>query len=454
MIKAILFDLDGTLVESKGAVHYETLNTAIETIAGSKYKINEQEHLTIYDGKQTTEKLNLLTELKNLPDVYHGRIWMEKQRLTKELLLKIEKSEKFIEVFKQLKESGLKIACCSNAIRETIEISLDKLGILGYFDFIVSNQDVKSGKPFPEIFWRAMIQFRVLPEECLIVEDAPPGILAAKRSGARVMRVKGPNFYGLEDIQQKINMGKEEKIKWVDEKMNVLILCAGKGSRFADQGYSLPKPLIDVNGEPMLKVVIDSLGVEANYIFVVQKEHREKYGMDSMLNLICPGCKIIEVDGVTEGAACSALLAKEFIDNGHPLLIANADQKVSYNAIDMFYKAQEQQLDGAVLTFSSYSPKWSFVKMNENGFISEVAEKEVISDRATCGVYYWAKGEDFVWSAEKMIAENKRVKGEFYLFPSVAELIGRGAKFIEYPVDEMHGLGTPEDLQHYLSKND
>ena len=452
MIKAILFDLDGTLVESKAEVHFQTLNQAILEAAGEKYVISEEEHLSIYDGKQTKEKLKLLEKNKSLPAEFHGQIWRKKQELTKELILKIEKSERLISIFQSLKESNYKIACCSNAVRETIEISLEKLGILPYFDLIVSNQDVLSGKPHPEIFWRAMIEFKVLPEECLIIEDAPPGILAGQRSGAKVMRVKNSESYSLQDIKDKLNMSKEEKVKWVDSKMNVLVLMAGHGSRFTSKGYSMPKPLISVRGEPMIKVVIDSLGVEANFIFVVQKSHREKYSLDSLLNLICSGCKIIEVDGVTDGAARSALLAKEFIDNENPLFIVNSDQKVEYNSIDFFYKMQEQKLDGGVLTFENYSPKWSFVKNDENGFINQVAEKETISNRATCGLYYLAKGSDFVWAAEKMIKEDKRVNGEFYVFPSFSELLERGAKIKEYPVDEMIGLGTPEDLEYYLNQ--
>lgn len=451
MIKAILFDLDGTLVESKAEVHFQTLNQAIFEIAGGSYVISEEEHLSIYDGKQTKEKLKLLEKNKSLPAEFHSQIWRKKQELTKELIIKIEKSERLISIFESLKEGNYKIACCSNAVRDTIEISLGKLGILPYFDLIISNQDVLSGKPHPEIFWRAMIEFKVLPEECLIIEDAPPGILAGQRSGAKVMRIKNSESYSLQDIKDKLNM-KEEKVKWVDSKMNVLVLMAGHGSRFASQGYSMPKPLISVKGEPMIKVVIDSLGVEANFIFVVQKSHREKYNLDSLLNLICPSCKIIEVDGVTDGAARSALLAKEFIDNENPLFIVNSDQKVEYNSIDFFYKMQEQKLDGGVLTFENYNVKWSFIKNDENGFINQVAEKETISNRATCGLYYLAKGSDFVWAAEKMINEDKRVNGEFYVFPSFSELLERGAKIKEYPVDEMIGLGTPEDLEYYLNQ--
>jgi HAD superfamily hydrolase (TIGR01509 family) len=450
MVKAILFDLDGTLVESKGSIHFETLNQALVNIAGPQFEISKQDHLSFFDGKQTKEKLKILTEKNGLLEKQHQDIWNEKQRLTKEILLKIQKNEKMIQIFQDLKLLGLKIACCSNAVRETIEISLDKLGILRYFDLIVSNQDVISGKPHPEIFWRAMIEFKVLPEECLIIEDAPPGILAAKRTGARVMRVKDSNSYGLKEIKEKINMEKIESVKWVNDKLNVLVLMAGQGSRFASHGYSLIKPLISINGEPMIKKVIDSLDIEANFIFVVQKEHRKKYSLDTFLNTIAPNCQIVEVDGLTEGAACSALTAKNLINNENNLLIVNSDQIIKYDALAFFYQMQEQDLDGGVLTFENYSPKYSYLITDEFGHITKVAEKEVISNRATVGVYFWKKGQEFVEAAEKMIRLGKRVKNEFYVFPVTEEAIEKGLKMKEFPVDEMWGVGTPEDLEEYL----
>ena len=139
--------------------------------------------------------------------------------------------------------------------------------------------------------------------------------------------------------------------------MNVLIPMAGNGSRFAQAGYTFPKPLIEVHGEPMIQVVVENLAVDANYIFVVQKSHREKYNLDSMLSLICPGCKIVEVDSVTEGAACTVLLAKDFIDNDEPLVIANSDQFIEWNSLEFFYKMNEQNLDAGIVSFRATHPK-------------------------------------------------------------------------------------------------
>jgi dTDP-glucose pyrophosphorylase len=178
-------------------------------------------------------------------------------------------------------------------------------------------------------------------------------------------------------------------IPWKDSRLNVLVPMAGAGSRFAQQGYTFPKPLIEVNGKPMIQVVVENLNIEAHYIFIVQQEHYEKYNLKYLLNLIAPGCDIVQVNGITEGAACSTLLAKDYIDNDSPLLIANSDQYVEWNSNECMYAFSADSIDGGILTFESSHPKWSYVKLGHDGFVNEVAEKQVISNHATVGVYYW-----------------------------------------------------------------
>jgi dTDP-glucose pyrophosphorylase len=225
---------------------------------------------------------------------------------------------------------------------------------------------------------------------------------------------------------------------------------AGAGSRFQQAGYTFPKPLIDVRGKPMIQVVAENLNVEATFVYVVQKEHREKYNLDTLLNLITPNCKIVEVDGVTEGAACTTLLAKEHIDTDAPLLMANSDQFVEWDSNEFMYKMVEQNLDGGIVTFRATHPKWSFAKVNEIGDVVEVAEKNPISDIATVGVYYWSKGSDYVKYTEQMIEKNIRVNGEFYVCPVFNEAISDGKIIRTFNIDKMWGLGTPEDLNYYL----
>jgi dTDP-glucose pyrophosphorylase len=328
---------------------------------------------------------------------------------------------------------------------------LAKIGIIEYMDLIISNEDVKNSKPHPEMYWKAMSIMGVLPEETLIVEDSPHGLLAASRSRANVLRVDNPHDLTLEKITNKLNQNKVMSIpKWQGGKMNVLIPMAGAGSRFQQAGYTFPKPLIDVQGKPMIQVVVDNLNIEATYIYVVQKSHREQYNLDTLLNLITPNCKIVEVDGMTEGAACTTLLAKEYINNDEPLLMANSDQFVEWDSNEFMYKMIEQKVDGGILTFTATHPKWSFAKMDEYGYVTEVAEKNPISDIATVGVYYWAKGSDYVKYAEQMIGKNIRTNNEFYTCPTFNEAIADGKQIKTFNIEKMWGLGTPEDLKYYL----
>jgi HAD superfamily hydrolase (TIGR01509 family) len=450
MIKLIVFDLDGVLVEAK-KIHYDTLNQSLREIDG-KYVITESEHLSIYDGLKTTQKLEMLTKNKGLDSTFYDKIWLRKQHLTIEAISQLQPDLQKIELFKELRDRGYKLACASNSIRRSVLVMLAKIGIIEYMDLIISNEDVKNSKPHPEMYWKAMSMMSVLPEETLIVEDSPHGLLAASRSRANVLRVDNPKDLVISKIIRKLEETKKVMSipKWQGGKMNVLIPMAGAGSRFQQAGYTFPKPLIDVEGKPMIQVVVDNLNIDATYIYVVQEEHREKYNLDTLLNLITPNCKIVEVDGLTEGAACTTLLAKEFIDSDEPLVMANSDQFVEWDSNEFMYKMIEQKVDGGILTFTATHPKWSFAKVDEYGYVTEVAEKNPISDIATVGVYYWAKGSDYVKYAEQMISKNIRTNNEFYTCPTFNEAIGDGKKIKTFNIEKMWGLGTPEDLKYYL----
>ena len=449
MIKLILFDLDGVLVDAK-QIHYETLNEAI-SFFDPRYLISESEHLSIYDGLKTNQKLEFLSKNKGLEINLHEKIWNKKQELTIEAISKLNQDFNLIELFKNLRSKGYKLACCSNSIRRSVLVMLSRIGLIEYLDLILSNEDVKNAKPHPEIYWKAMSMMGYLPEECLIVEDSPTGLLSATRSRANVLRVNNPKDLTIDKVSNKLKNSKNMNIpKWQDEKLNILIPMAGAGSRFEKAGYTFPKPLIDVNGKPMIQVIVDNINMEANYIFVVRKEHRSKYNLDTLLNLIAPNCKIVEVDKVTEGAACTTLLAKEFIDNDNPLIMANSDQFVEWDSNEFMYKMIEQKVDGGILSFKSTHPKWSFAKVNENGHVTEVAEKNPISDIATVGIYYWAKGSDYVKYAEQMIQKNTRINNEFYVCPVFNEAIGDDKKITTFNAERMWGLGTPEDLDFFI----
>jgi HAD superfamily hydrolase (TIGR01509 family) len=452
MVKLIIFDLDGVLVEAK-QIHFDTFNQSLKEI-DEKYVITETEHLSIYDGLKTTQKLELLTKNKGLDPKLYDSIWYKKQHLTIEAISQLKPDTDKIELFRELRSMGYKLAVASNSIRRSVLVMLAKIGIIEYMDLILSNEDVKNSKPHPEMYWKAMSMMGFLPEETLIVEDSPHGLLAASRSRANVLRVDNPKDLVLSKIISKLEQTANMNIpKWQGGKMNILIPMAGAGNRFQQAGYTFPKPLIDVEGKPMIQVVVDNLNIDATYIYVVQKSHRAKYNLDTLLNLITPGCKIVEVDGITEGAACTTLLAKEYIDNDSPLVMANSDQFVEWDSNEFMYKMIEQKVDGGILTFKATHPKWSFAKVDEYGYVTEVAEKNPISDIATVGVYYWAKGSDYVKYAEQMIEKNIRTNNEFYVCPVFNEAIGDGKKIKTFNIEKMWGLGTPEDLNYYLENH-
>jgi dTDP-glucose pyrophosphorylase len=239
--------------------------------------------------------------------------------------------------------------------------------------------------------------------------------------------------------------------------MKIVIPMAGAGSRFSAAGYTFPKPLIDVEGAPMIQRVVDNLNhFDADFIFLVQKEHLEKYSVEALLNTITNDrADIVVVDELTEGAACTVLLAKDYINSSEPLLIANSDQIMEYNAKNfkmMLQFVSPGQAD-FIWTFNATNPKWSFAKVSQPGSrITEVAEKSPISDVATCGVYYWDQGSAFVECAEQMIEEETRVNGEFYVCPVYNVAIRKGRRVHPFYVDKMWGIGTPEDLEAYLNR--
>jgi HAD superfamily hydrolase (TIGR01509 family) len=275
MTKLIIFDLDGVLVEAK-EIHYTTLNKAIEEVAGSDYIITHAEHLSTYDGLKTQQKLDMLTKNKGLSVDYHEHIWNLKQLLTIDAISQLKVDNRLVGIFKELRERGYQLACCSNSIRRSVLVMLSKIGLIEYMDLILSNEDVKNSKPHPEMYWKGMSMMGVLPEETLIVEDSPHGLLAASRSRANVLRVDNPSDLTLEKLETKLKQKKSMSIpKWQGGKLNVLIPMAGAGSRFQAAGYTFPKPLIDVEGKPMIQVVVDNLNIDATYIYVVQKEQRE-----------------------------------------------------------------------------------------------------------------------------------------------------------------------------------
>lgn len=449
MNKLVIFDLDGVLIDSRD-LHFDALNNALKTI-DPKYIISPEEHHSKYDGLSTSKKLAMLTEQKGLAESSHEIIWGLKQQETLRLVKDFPHNKIAISIMKDLKDRGYKIAVATNSIRDTVRVALHAIGVLHLVDYVVSNEDVRHHKPHPEMYWQCMTKLNAYPKDTIIVEDSHIGREGAKSSGATLYPIKDADDLNYERFMDMIDqIDGQTTMPWINKQMNVLIPMAGAGSRFSQAGYTFPKPLIEVHGKPMIQVVVENLNMDAHYIFLVQKEHYEKYNLKQVLNLIAPGCDIVQVDGITEGAACTTLLAKDLINNDNPLIIANSDQIMEWDANEAMYAFTASNTDAGIMTFKSTHPKWSYAKIGDDGFVMEVAEKNPISDIATVGVYYWQNGSDYVKYAEQMIDKNIRTNNEFYVCPVFNEAVLDGKKIRIKNIDKMWGIGTPEDLNYYL----
>ena len=446
MDKLIIFDMDGVLIDSK-QVHYKSLNRAL-SLVDEKFIITGEEQLSYFEGLPTREKLYMLSELKGLNPKYYDMIWQAKQVYTAEYFNQFESDDQLKSFLSIIKSFDVKVAVASNAIKSTIETVLKKLGIDDLVDYIVSNECVTHPKPHPEMYWKAMSHFNTIPSQTVIFEDSIVGKIAVMDSGAHLVPIKDRKDLGLKKIINAIDHLYSQAKHWSDLELNVLIPMAGNGTRFAEKGYQYPKPLIDVDGVPMIQAVVNNLNIKAQYTFIVQESHYIDFNLQSVLTSIVPGCNIVRVSGLTEGAAMTCLMAKQYIDNDRPLVIANSDQLLNWDARDFLYDLYTSDLDARVATFTANDAKWSYVKV-ENDLVTKVAEKKAISNIATVGVYAWKKGSDFVKYARQMIAKDIRTNNEFYVAPVFNEAILDNKKIGVYNVKMMIGLGTPEDLEKY-----
>lgn len=447
MIKLIIFDVDGVLVDGEDA-HYQALRKALNLY---NYDLTELENLFL-GAMSTNQKLNFLSERRGLPRHLHQSIWNIKHEILIKENFKLNSDAHHI--IKTLKAQGYSIAIASNARTEYINLVLEKLNIKDCVDYVTSadNKNAKP-KPNPHLYLKVITHFGVSPKETLIIEDSFVGKEAAYLSGSHVYGVenytslKFSNFFTYLEEKNKLKI----KVPYINQNLNILIPMAGAGSRFEKAGYKKPKPLIDIDGLPMIQQVIKNLNAKCNYIFIVQKEHVEKYAIDTLLRNICENCKIIIIDGITSGAAETVLRAKEFINNSNPLLIVNSDNLIEWDSVRTLSSFENKNIDGAILTINAEGNKWSYAKV-ENDYVTEVAEKIQISNNATTGHYYWKHGCDFVNSAEDMIQKDIRFNNEYYVAPVYNQAIIKDKKIIISEVEKFWSVGTPEDLD-YFHKN-
>ena len=235
--------------------------------------------------------------------------------------------------------------------------------------------------------------------------------------------------------------------------MNILIPIAGLGSRFPN--HSNPKPLINVFGKPMIQAAIDSMAIKGNLRFIVRSQHIDQYEIDKRLKEIY-NCNIVSVDYLTEGPACTALLAEHLIDNEEPLVIANCDQIMHWDSETFKSYCENYPHDGFIVTYFANTNKNSYAKLDKNGFVTNIKEKEIISNVSLNGIHFWKHGSDFVSSAKEMISMDDRApNNEFYIGPSFNYMISKNLKvgIFHIPNEQHWAVGTEEDLDIYMRSN-
>lgn len=469
-IKLICFDLDGVLISSRNW-HFESLNQALLEYGG-QFAISQKEHCARFDGLPTTKKLSMLHRERGLPEEVFESIWARKQDVvTKIIESEVQVNPKLVDMMKTLKAEDYRLVCCSNSIASTLNLVLIRLGIFHFFDAVYSNDHKKyrtlfplcAPKPFPGMYMYACLEAGISPRETLVCEDSPVGQRAALEAGCWLCTVESPEHLTLDLIHAHLVVGPSlspfKNPRWVaTPNMNVLIPMAGRGSRFACNGYREIKPMIDtVNGLPMIALVIRNLNIGATHIFIAQDAHIQEYRFDKWLPVLVGSAPtiIIGTSTVTQGTACSTLLAKNEINNDNPLLIANSDQFIDCDMNLFLYRVMSNGVDGGMLTFevTEHDNKWSFAEMeDETGFVKHVHEKVQVGTHANVGIYFWKRGSDYVKYAEQMINdERNKVNGEFYVAPVYNLAIKDQKRIIIFPVKKMYGLGVPEDLLKFQS---
>ena len=237
--------------------------------------------------------------------------------------------------------------------------------------------------------------------------------------------------------------------------IRIVVPMGGEGRQFAERGYTFPKPLVEIAGQPLCELVIRNLTpLQAHqFVFICRAEHVQRYALGDVLRLVAPGCQIVTMSKPTAGALCSVLLGLEHLQHDDELVIANADQWIDV-PIDRFIAvARQSGWDGGIMTFPNTHPRWSYARI-EGDQVVTVAEKQPISRNATVGIYYFRRGTDFVQAAERMLLKNASVGGEFYVAPVFNEFILQGKRVGHFPIEagQMHGLGTPEEVERFQAR--
>ena len=240
--------------------------------------------------------------------------------------------------------------------------------------------------------------------------------------------------------------------------LHIVMPMAGEGSRFLKEGWTTPKPLIELNGQPLFKHAISSVtdkDIQMKYSFIVRQEHIDKYQIDKGIRSFLPEANLFSVVKTTRGAVETCLIAENAIADDDAVIVMDCDlefrsKKFMEIIKQILNKPIEEATGGALVSCESDEPRYSYAALGEDGFVARTAEKEVISNHALCGAYFFASGRRFKQIAHLLLAEPAFTKPEYYVSLLFNYLLKDGEKVWLAPMEEYYSYGTPEELKRYL----
>lgn len=244
--------------------------------------------------------------------------------------------------------------------------------------------------------------------------------------------------------------------------LQILIPLAGGNAFFSDNTeYQFPKPLVEIDGKPMVQWVHENLQdidvPERKFIFVLREEDCTRFHLDQTISILTDGkASIIRLKNDTQGAVCSCLMAIDELAKDQPLLVANGDQILEKGFSKAIKYFMDKKYDAGVITFESVHPKWSYAKF-EDDHVIETAEKRPISKNAIAGVYYYKRSGDFVEAAFEVIKKNSHVNGIFFISSTMNELIltNKRVGYFAIPNEHYHSFYSPQkikEFEHLISR--
>jgi dTDP-glucose pyrophosphorylase len=235
--------------------------------------------------------------------------------------------------------------------------------------------------------------------------------------------------------------------------MNIIIPMAGNGQRFIDAGYKEDKPFVKIFNKPMFRIAIENLNISGHYYLLVKLKHMQR--ILSQLKFLPQDSQytVIPIKKRVNGSTAACLTLCETIMPNEPLIVANCDQIIDWNSVDFLKFCELCTAEGVVTTFKANSAQHSYARENEDGQVIEIKEKQVISNDALCGVHFWNRADMAFWSFQKALEGPPHYNGEYYIAPTYNEIIKLDGLVLQYKTNGMVVLGTPHQLEEYISEN-